>query len=60
MESGLIEVQDIAIEEAVESLLQQDQKMIQTFSSHTPQKTFKDAIHRREFGTGGSENVDAT
>ncbi len=44
MGSGLIEGQDIALEEALELLLLQDQEMIQTFSSHTPQKTFTDGI----------------
>ena len=44
MGSGLIKVQDIVLEKAVELLLMQDQEVIQAFSSHASQKTFTDSI----------------
>jgi hypothetical protein len=42
--SGLVEVQDIGLEEAVELFLVQDQEMIQAFSPHAPSKAFTDGI----------------
>jgi len=44
MWSGLIEVQDIALEKPVKLLLVHDQEMIQAFSPHTSQKAFTDGI----------------
>ena len=44
MRSGLIEVYNICLEEALELLLLQNQEMIQTFSSHTSQKAFANGI----------------
>ena len=44
MGAGLVEIENILLEEAMELLLMQDQEVIQAFSSHTPQKTFTDRI----------------
>jgi hypothetical protein len=40
MWSGLIEIDHIGFEEAMELPLVEDQEMIQTFSPHAPQKPF--------------------
>ena len=40
MGSGLIKVEDIVLEKAVELLFMQDQEVIQAFSSHASQKAF--------------------
>ncbi len=44
MGSGLIKVEDIVLEKAVELLFMQDQEVIQAFSSHASQKAFTDSI----------------
>jgi hypothetical protein len=40
----MIEVEDIALEKLGELLLMEDQKVVQTFSSHAPQKAFTHSI----------------
>lgn len=59
MWSGLIEVQDIALEKPVKLLLVHDQEMIQAFSPHTSQKTFTDGIRLRS-SVRRSKHLDAT
>jgi hypothetical protein len=44
MRSGQVEVCHIHIEHALERLLMEDQQMVKTFLSHTPQKAFADRI----------------
>ena len=44
MRSSLIEIQDIGPEEAGESLLMEDQEVIQAFSPHASQKALTDGI----------------
>ena len=44
MGSGLMKVQDIVLEKAVELLFMPDQEVIQAFSSYTAQKAFTDGI----------------
>jgi hypothetical protein len=44
MRAGLMKVQDIVLEKAVELLFMQDQDVIQAFSSHASQKAFTDSI----------------
>jgi len=57
--SGLVEVQDISLEEAVELFLVQDQEMIQAFSPHAPSKAFTDGI-RLWRSIRSSKHLDAT
>jgi hypothetical protein len=57
--SGLVEVQDIGLEEAVELFLVQDQEMIQAFSPHAPSKAFTDGI-RLWRSIRSSKHLDAT
>src|SRR5260221_8457664 len=45
--ASLIKVQDIAFEKPLELLLMKDQKVIQAFSSHAPQKAFAESIGLR-------------
>jgi hypothetical protein len=51
MRSGLIEGENICLEEAVEVLLLHHQEMIQTCSSHPSQKAFTHGMREGEFGT---------
>jgi hypothetical protein len=44
MRSGSIEVVYISIEYPLELLLMQDEQVIETLASHTPQKAFTDSI----------------
>src|SRR5260221_12012847 len=44
MGSGLVEVENICFEEAVEVLLMEDQEVIQAFSPHASQKAFTNGI----------------
>ena len=50
MRSGLIKVQYIVLEKAVELLLMQDEEVIQAFSPHASQKTFGIWHSLAEFG----------
>ncbi len=59
MESSLIKVEDIAPEKPGELLLVQDQKVVQTFSSHAPQKAFTYGICLWS-PIRGSKHFDAT
>ena len=59
MGSGLIKVDDIALEKAVELLLMQDQEVIQAFSPHASQKAFTDSI-RLWRSIRRSKHFDAT
>src|SRR2546421_4469927 len=44
MRAGLMKVQDIVLEKALELLFMQDQDVMQAFSSHASQKAFTDSI----------------
>ena len=44
MRPGLVEVLNVGVEHAVELLLMQDEQMIETLSTDTPQKPFTDGI----------------
>jgi hypothetical protein len=44
---GSIEVLNVGVQHAVELLLMQDKQIIETFATHTPQKTFTDGIRSR-------------
>ena len=47
MRPGMVEVEDIRVEYALELLLLQDEQMVQAFTPHTPEKTFTDGIGSR-------------
>ena len=55
----MIQIQDIASEEPLELLLMKDQKVIQAFSSHAPQKTLTHSIRLRG-SIWCSKHLDAT
>jgi hypothetical protein len=59
MRPGLVEVADIRVEYQLKLLLMQDEQVIKTLSTHTPEKAFTDGIGSwcviRSF-----ENLDAT
>ena len=59
MWSGLIEIDHIGFEEAMELPLVEDQEMIQTCSPHAPQKPFTDGIRLRR-PVRDSKHLDAT
>ena len=59
MGASLIKVQDIAPEKLGELLLMEDQKVVQTFSSHAPQKAFTHGI-RLWSPVRRSKHFDAT
>jgi hypothetical protein len=44
MWSGLVEVRDVRIEDALELPLMEDQQVIQAFLPHAPQEAFADGI----------------
>jgi hypothetical protein len=47
MRSDLIEVLHIGLKDTIQLLLLEDEKMIEAFSSHAPQKPFTDGIGSR-------------
>src|SRR5207247_2179232 len=59
MQPGLVEVLNVGVEHAVELLLMQDEQMIETLSTDTPQKPFTDGIRVRG-EIRSCENLDAT
>ena len=59
MGSCLVEVGDIASEHALELLFMQNQQVVQTFLSDTPQETLTDRIGSWRM-IGGFENLDVT
>ncbi len=44
MWSGLVEVRDVHIEDALELPLMEDQQVVQAFLPHAPQEAFADGI----------------
>ncbi len=49
MGSGLLKVEEIRSEEAMELLLLENEEVIQAFSPHTAQKTFTERIREGAF-----------
>jgi hypothetical protein len=44
MRPGMVEVEYIRVEYALELLLMQDEQMVEAFTPHTPEKTFTDGV----------------
>ena len=59
MRPGAVEVVYISVEYPLELLLMQDEQVIQTLASHTPQKAFTDGIRLRGV-IRYFENLDST
>ncbi len=56
---GSVEVMHICVEYPLELLLMQDEQVIETLASHTPQKAFTDGIRLRDV-IRCFENLDST
>jgi hypothetical protein len=59
MRPGMIEVEDIRVEYALELLLMQDEQIVEAFPPHTPEKAFTDGIGSRSM-IWYCENLDVT